>query len=188
MGDTAMKCDLCDKSAVVHEVTIQDGVKREVHLCETCARDAGVSIPAHKPIEQVLSQFVVSKPKRSRRSSAAVTCEGCGHRLADFRQSGLLGCAKCYETFERDLVAVIERAQNSGTAHAGKCPRRLGTSIDRQLTIQRLVRDLEHAVSSEQFERAAELRDRLSTLESNLKLPEDAEPTADAEPTDAEPN
>ena len=71
----------------------------------------------------------------------------------------MLGCPDCYETFERQLTPMIERAQNGGTSHAGKCPRRVGVSLDRQLQIQRLIKEMEDAVAAEQYERAAELRD-----------------------------
>ena len=36
------KCDLCDKPAVVHEVTVKNGVKKEMHLCEEHADAAGI--------------------------------------------------------------------------------------------------------------------------------------------------
>ncbi len=160
-----MKCDLCDQPAVVHEVTVRNGVKQEKHLCEQCATAAGVALPEHKPIDELLTQFVVST-KSGRASKTSRCCPTCGLTLTDFRQSGMLGCADCYEAFGRQLTGVIERAQNGGTAHAGKTPRRGGGSIDRQIQIHRMAQDLEAAVRSEQFERAAELRDRLQKLES----------------------
>lgn len=174
----AMKCDLCENPAVVHEVTVRNGVKSEIHLCETCARQTGVSLPEHKPIDQVLTQFVISSaPKEKETESESGTarkrrptpaCSSCGMKFEEFRQSGVLGCPTCYQTFERQLGPVIERAQNGGTTHSGKCPARRGSSIDHQLQIKRLVQDLEDAVSAEQFERAAELRDRLVEIESKL--------------------
>src|SRR5690606_474116 len=41
----SMKCDLCNRPAVVHEVTVKSGVKKEVHLCEVHAREAGIVMP-----------------------------------------------------------------------------------------------------------------------------------------------
>ncbi len=38
-----IKCDYCDKPAVVHEVTFKNGQKNEVHLCEEHAQEAGVA-------------------------------------------------------------------------------------------------------------------------------------------------
>ena len=56
-----MKCDLCDKEAVVHEVTIKNGKKTEVHLCAEHAQAAGIALPGHQPINELLTQFVISK-------------------------------------------------------------------------------------------------------------------------------
>jgi protein arginine kinase activator len=159
------KCDHCDKPAVVHEVTVKNGVKSEVHLCHEHALEAGVAMPTHQPINQLLTQFVISqsgkgksKPKtRSKRK----TCRNCGMTFAKFRQNGTLGCSDCYTAFEEHLAPLIERAQNGATHHRGKTPLRAGASVDRQLLVQQLVKELDQAVAAEQYERAAQLRDRL---------------------------
>ena len=160
-----MKCDLCDKPAVVHEVTVKNGVKHEVHLCEEHASEAGIALPGHQPIDQLLTQFVVSKGGKPSKATKKA-CRTCGMSFAEFRQAGVVGCPDCYEAFADQLGPMIERAQNGGTTHCGKCPRRGGVSIDRQLLIQRLVRELDGAVAAEQYEKAAELRDRLREMET----------------------
>jgi len=160
-----MKCDLCNKPAVVHEVTVRTGIKKEVHLCENHAKEAGIVLPGQQPINQLLTQFVISQAAKPAAKPAVKTCPGCGLGLAQFRQTGRLGCAECYAAFESELSGLIERAQNGGTHHTGKSPKRAGTSIDRQLLIQRLVRELDHAVAAEQYERAAQLRDRLHSMD-----------------------
>jgi protein arginine kinase activator len=166
-----MNCDLCNKVAAVHEVTVKNGVKNEVHLCEEHAAAAGIDIPGHQPIDQLLTQFVVCK---SAAGGTKRACRTCRTTFRSFRQTGMLGCPDCYQAFERQLAPMIERAQNGATSHAGKCPRRLGTSIDRQLSVKRLFRELEDAVAAEQYERAAELRDRLRDLDSSASFPEPA--------------
>jgi protein arginine kinase activator len=160
-----IKCDLCDKPAVVHEVTIKHGVKKEVHLCQEHANEAGIAMPGHQPINQVLTQYVISKGEKPKRT-ARKSCPTCGMSFAEFRQKGVVGCPDCYEAFERQLAPMIERAQNGATSHSGKCPARGGASIDRQLQIQRMIKELEDAVAAEQYERAAELRDRLREMET----------------------
>jgi protein arginine kinase activator len=93
----------------------------------------------------------------------------------------------CYTAFENELSPLIERAQNGGTHHAGKTPQRAGTSIDRQLLIQRLVKELDHAVAAEQYERAAKLRDRLSSLDVNTRASAAPESKADGAGSPASP-
>jgi protein arginine kinase activator len=175
-----MKCDLCNKPAVVHEVTVRSGIKKEVHLCETHAQEAGIMPPGQQPINQLLTQFVISQnlkgPGTGKAASgspvvkpSATTCGACGMTFAQFRQHGRVGCSECYRTFEDELGPLIERAQNGGTHHQGKTPRRAGSSIDRQLLIQKLLKELDHAVAAEQYERAAKLRDRLSSMDIHTR-------------------
>ena len=165
---TMSKCDLCGNPAVVHETTVdkKSGLRQEVHLCDQCAREAGIALPGHEPIKQILTHFAITKPAdKPTRSADKTACPECGMTLMSFRQSHLLGCPQCYETFGRQLGPVIERTQNGGTHHVGKTPRRAGGSIDRQRLIQRLAKELDSAVAAEEYERAAELRDRLQSLE-----------------------
>ena len=162
-----MKCDLCDKPAVVHEVTVKNGVKNELHLCEEHASAAGIAMPGQQPISDLLTKLVVGHEGRASRPNRKA-CRTCGMKFSQFRHTGLLGCPECYDAFEEVLGPMIERAQNGALSHAGKCPRRGGASIDRHLHAQRLFRELEDAVAAEQYERAAELRDRLRDLDPKV--------------------
>ncbi len=173
--DSSMKCDLCNKPAVVHEVTVKNGQKNEVHLCEDHAAESGIAMPGHQPINQLLTQFVVSPAdatqggtgKKGTQRSSRKVCDGCGMTFAQFRQSGILGCAECYEAFAEQLSILIQRTQGGATHHVGKSPRRAGKSLDRQLERQRLIKQLDAAVDAEQYERAAKLRDMLNMMEVN---------------------
>lgn len=171
-----MTCDKCNKPAVVHEVTIKSGKKAEVHLCTEHAAEAGfvVAQPAGT-INQLLKQFVVSQGAGAASTAPKKTCPECGMLYAQFRKTGTLGCAQCYQAFEDELSPLIERAQNGGTHHIGKRPARVARGgVDRQLEVRRLVRELDRAVAAEQYERAAEIRDRLNMLEPQV---EDEAPT-----------
>jgi protein arginine kinase activator len=176
------KCDRCDRPAVVHEVTVKSGIKTEIHLCQEHAMEAGVSMPTHQPINQLLTKFVVSQAGKARTKARKKTCPSCGMTFAQFRQSGTLGCPDCYKTFESQLGPLIERAQNDATHHRGKTPRRAGASLDRQLQLQQLVKELDQAVAAEQYERAAQLRDRLRSFGPEASAaPGGGEPAAETE-------
>jgi len=108
------KCDLCGKPAVVHETTVdkKTGLRHEVHLCEECARNAGIPLPTTEPLTQLLTHFAIPKPAtaKSAKSKGSATCPECGLTLNEFRKSGVLGCPQCYEAFDRRLAPLIERA------------------------------------------------------------------------------
>jgi protein arginine kinase activator len=167
-----MKCDSCGKPATVHLTEIKGGKKLEKHLCEQCAaRNEGIPVKAHTPINELLTNFVMAHSGLQKQSS--VSCEHCGITWAEFRQSGLLGCEHDYELFERDLAPLIQRAHDGATHHVGKIPARRGGSGGgasgepprRQVDASRLRRELAKAVETEDYERAARLRDEIREAE-----------------------
>ncbi len=166
-------CDFCNKSAVVHEVTVKNGIQKEVHLCQAHAAEAGIDLPDHLPITQLLTKVTISHASETRPRKQRRVCDECNLSFAEFRKTGTLGCPECYTNFEDLLSPLIERAQNGAIHHTGKTPKRAGTSLDRQLLIKRLLKELDSAVSTEQYERAAELRDQISNLE--IIVPADGE-------------
>jgi len=159
-----MKCDQCQNEATVHEVTVHKGKKVEKHLCEQCAKTEGIAIQSHPPIAEMLSKFVMSTGAGEKGSRAGQACEGCGMTYADFRQTGLLGCEQCYDAFEDQLGPLLERAQEGGSHHVGKTPRRGGGDLDRGKVVATLRKQLLDAIAAEHYEKAAELRDRLRSV------------------------
>lgn len=172
------KCDRCDQESTVHEVTIKGGQKIEKHLCESCAREEGISIQINQPISELITKFVSShgggEPGGGEGAGApasgaarATACPECGMSFAEFRQQGVLGCPGCYAAFEEQLGPLIERAHEGGTHHIGKAPRRAGGSIDRRQRIVAIRKQLSDAIEAEQYERAAALRDQLLEVEKH---------------------
>jgi protein arginine kinase activator len=153
-------CDHCPKPAVVHNTVIVDGKVTELHLCEEHAAAAGIQLPGHAPIHQLLGQLAQVGAVRPR----GPACPECGHTFNDFKSTGLLGCAACYQAFTSTVAPVIERAQGGATEHVGRTPARPDDSRQRAALLQQLVRELEQAVAAEQYERAAQLRDRIQEL------------------------
>ncbi|MSR29072.1 MAG: DNA helicase UvrB [Phycisphaerales bacterium] len=163
-----MNCDRCPKAAVVHEVTIRDGVTREVHLCAEHASEAGYSLPTEQPVAKLLESFlaaaaagVAGSPAQERSKG----CAACGLTFAAFKQAGALGCAACYDALMPMIGQIIERSQGGAVAHVGRRP--VGSeSVQRTQAVRaKLLRDLEAAVTAEQYERAATLRDEIAALD-----------------------
>lgn len=160
------KCDRCENEATVHEVVIRNGEKAEKHLCESCAREGGVALGATAPITDLITKFVISQAKGEKPATKSGACAECGLTFAEFRQHGLLGCPECYTAFEPQLSSMIERAHEGATHHVGKTPKRAGGGApSRHERIMRLRKELSEAIGSEQYERAASLRDQLMHVE-----------------------
>ncbi len=166
-----MKCDNCNKPATVHLTEIKGGKKVEKHLCEQCA-SASEGVPMkgahspHTPINELLTNFVLQHSGLAKETGT--TCEHCGITWAEFRQNGFLGCEHDYTLFEKDLTPLLQRAHEGATHHVGKVPmRRGGTGVPakRGMDLARLRKELARAVETEDYERAAKLRDQIRQAE-----------------------
>ena len=163
-------CERCNQPATVHSTEISDGKPHDVHLCEKCAQEAGYIQSSHVPINELLNQFL--KTHAQMPDVQSTRCPDCGLSWQEFKDTGLLGCGRDYALFEQQLQGVIERAQQGGTHHTGKAPRQItSTRKDdpvklRQAEINRLKKELTRAVEQESYEKAAQLRDQLKTMEN----------------------
>jgi len=158
-----MKCDKCDKPAVVHTTDISGGQKIEKHLCEDCAASEGITVKASMEISQLLEDFVLQTSRG--KESVQLKCDGCGMTFAEFSQQGLLGCPNDYDRFEKALLPLIGRAQEGATQHIGKAPRRTGGEQKKKMSLLRLRAELKGAIAAEDYELAARLRDRIKETE-----------------------
>lgn len=166
-----MKCDHCENPAVVHELLIRNGATTEVHLCAEHALAAGLAVPAAQPVAEVLMHIAKSKQGDPARTRALASCTGCGVSFTEFRKTGTLGCPGCYDSFQPMLGQVIERAQAGGAAHVGRAPKAAAEVELRRVRREKLMRELETAVTAEQYERAARLRDELSAIAPDAGSP-----------------
>ncbi len=138
------------------------------HLCETCAAAKGLQPGADTgnfPLSDFLAQVGKGVPESV---SAGGPCAFCGLTLEEFRKSGRLGCSHCYVTFETNLKTLLRRL-HGGTQHVGKVylppdP----TRAEQQERLAGLRRKLDRAVEAEDFERAAQIRDLIRTLEGAI--------------------
>ena len=160
------KCDKCDRPATHHSVEIIKGQKIEKNLCDEHAAEEGLLVKAvHTPINELLSNFVKIHSGGGSGESKDLTCDNCGRTFAEFREQSLVGCPECYRAFEKGLAPLLERAHEGATHHVGKVPARAGSGEARQQKLMRLRKRLSDAVSAEDYEMAAALRDDIRRFE-----------------------
>jgi len=161
-----MQCEICQsKDATIHLTEISDGVRTEMHLCEQCAQEQGIGAKNYIPLNELLSNLLAVGPKDEgvgSLSDIAEICPHCGFTLDKFREKAVLGCPHDYEVFEKTLLPLIKKAHEGATAHCGKVPSRLPKDSKSQIEIARLKRQLDEAIKNEDYELAAQLRDKLA--------------------------
>jgi protein arginine kinase activator len=175
-------CENCkEREGVFQVTTVSGGTTRKIQLCEKCAAERGVEqSPVPPPqigellqkVQQQLSSVGSgsgSAPGGGALGAAAARDQGrcafCSATLGDFRATGRLGCAHCYGAFESSLRELLRRVHGSArhTGHRYDPPR--PDDLQRRSTVVELRDRLRQAIESEQFELAADIRDRLRVLE-----------------------
>ncbi|MFO2550308.1 UvrB/UvrC motif-containing protein [Alicyclobacillus cycloheptanicus] len=169
-----MMCEECHaRPATVHFTKIVGGEKSEYHLCEQCARDKGdVFAKAAQAFDfnHLLSGLLnmESSPGIAAPPPANLRCDVCGLTYHQFTQMGRFGCPHCYESFASRLEPLLRRIQSNGQ-HRGKVPLRAGEQVKKRKVLDRLRIELQQAIAAERFERAAELRDQIRSLEQEFE-------------------
>jgi protein arginine kinase activator len=162
-----MSCDQCrEREAVIHLTQIVNEQVTTLHLCERCAAEKGVESPG-SAVKTPLGSFLAAMgkgPEQAPSPRSADTCR-CGATFQDFRETGRLGCPECYRTFEAPLRDLLRRLHGS-TLHLGeRYAEQPATAAEAREKAADLREQLRLAVETENFELAAELRDRLRVME-----------------------
>jgi len=161
-----MQCDICGKKkATVHLTEIVDEQMSEMHLCESCAREKSVQMEQQFGLADLLAGLSdFGKPVKDV-EKVKLKCSNCGMTYDDFRKFGRLGCGDCYESFKGHLETLLKKIHGSNH-HLGKAPLKIPQSEkDKIETLQDLKSQLQRAIQVEDFELAAELRDKVRDIE-----------------------
>jgi protein arginine kinase activator len=85
--------------------------------------------------------------------------------MADFRATGRWGCARCYTNFEASMRDLLRRVHGNHR-HVGRSYQvPMSETLERAAVLGELKDRLRRAIESEQFELAADLRDRIRVME-----------------------
>ncbi|SHH44407.1 UvrB/UvrC motif-containing protein [Tepidibacter thalassicus] len=168
-----MICEKCNKrEATIHLTEIINGKKRELHLCEECAnkeKSINFNMDFDMPfsMKDILSSIIDMGISNDFYKVEEFVCSECKESYTRFKEIGRLGCYKCYDAFKEQLIPVIKRIQGS-TEHIGKVPKKIGGSLRIKNEIKRLKNELNKAVEREEFEKAAQIRDKIRELEKQI--------------------
>lgn len=163
----------------MHFTKIINGEKTEGHLCEQCSQENGYSSffsssNANFSFHNLLSGLLNikqpisgGKPTTSSRNED-IQCPKCHMTYQQFAKIGKFGCASCYSTFQDYLNPILRRLHSGNVTHHGKIPKRIGGNIHLRKELEELKHRLQHHIQQEEFEEAAQMRDRIRTIEKQL--------------------
>lgn len=165
-----MQCDICHKKkATVHLTEIVDGQMAEMHLCEECARKKSVQMEQQFGLADLLAGLADFSKQVKGVEKIKLKCPKCGLGYDDFRKFGRLGCSECYSAFKEYLSTLLKKIHGSNR-YFGKTPVKIASSVKRKMNdLQDLKEQLQKAIYMEDFEKAAELRDKIREIEKKEK-------------------
>jgi protein arginine kinase activator len=172
-------CQECHlRPATLHFTKIINGEKTEFHLCEHCAKEKGefsffggsqgfsinnllAGLFNVEPVFQKVDQNPFVQPDE-------LQCDYCHMTFQQFVNTGKFGCSHCYKTFADHIDSILKRLHGGNNAHHGKIPKRKGGALHLKKKIAHLKQQLQSLVAKEEFEKAAQVRDEIRSLESQI--------------------
>ena len=197
-----MLCQNCGKNeANFHYTQVINGVKKEMALCEHCAKELGLesldfSIPID--ISSFLGDFLENPLDTLSLSSFSknglLKCDKCGMTYNEFIENGKFGCENCYDLFSTGLERLLKNIQGS-SKHVGRIGNNIAKNFNESNTaensskqkkveekansveekIEKLNNELKNAIKEERYEDAAKIRDKINEIkdEKNKNNKED---------------
>lgn len=170
-----MLCERCGKNqATTYFKEVINGKVRELHLCRECSEELGsefftgvgnfADFGFGSLLGSLFSQALPTMPAPQKR------CSYCGCSLEELAQNGQVGCPHCYQEFYGQLLPSIERIHGK-TRHIGKVPHSASGGLRLHREIEELKRELNEAVAAQEYEKAAQLRDKINALQAEEQKP-----------------
>jgi len=115
---------------------------------------------------QHIFEIVENSARRNASLVGSFFCPDCGLAYGEFKDTGKLGCARCYAAF-REYISHVLKTIHGTDEYKGKIPIGQGNKYDRLIAKRELAENrvlLKKAVEAEEFEQAAKYRDIINDL------------------------
>lgn len=178
--ETNMLCQNCGKNEVtLHYTQIINGVKKEMALCDTCAKELGLEkLDFSMPIDfssflgNFFGEYEDGAFLPELEKSHLLACKHCGLSYEDFVNTGKFGCARCYDTFENKLKPILKNLHGA-SKHVGRNGKQVPQNAfkeeiqpkdEKTEKIASLQKKIQELVKEEKYEEAAKIRDEIKKL------------------------
>ncbi len=180
-----MLCQNChEREANVHYTQTINGVKKEMILCQECAKKMGIgnfSFSMPMSVSSIFGDFLDDYQENSLLSDiirpSELHCNQCGMTYKEFIDNGKFGCEHCYDVFSDQIDQILKNIQGSNR-HIGRRPYltekndmkkniiKENEKVEKEKSkIEKLQEELKKAVIEERYEEAAKIRDEIKKLE-----------------------
>ncbi len=156
-----MLCQICHAAeATVYLIESVNNKQTTMQICESCAQKRHLGEMLAKPalaIHQLLAS-ILQLGGAAEPAGPELKCPRCGLTFSQFKEVGRFGCPDCYDAFRERLLPLL-RQFHQAEEHRGRSAQPVPDA-----SIAALREQIRRAVSEENFEKAAKLRDRIKSL------------------------
>jgi len=170
-SDRPLECSGCKKPICFIYKEIENNLCDTTHMCQDC------------PILQKKLHGNQESHSSWENGKQALCCSLCHTSFGLFRSDQRLGCAQCYVVFEKlliealkdlqllpeKLLQALEKAPHL-LLHLGHSPHQQYKNLN-SLQMTDLTKALQEALSKENYEQAASLRDQIKKLQEGFDEP-----------------
>lgn len=190
-----MLCERCKiREANIQYTEVINGVKNEHHFCAQCAKEMDFGpyaaiFDSEFPLGKLLSGLLgIGEEQEEQKKAHQVICPACRTSYEEFIKNSRFGCPECYGVFDLLIGENIRQLQGSDT-HKGKHPRyhyqedgeqfsvetlsgQEDADPDKELDVEEQIRilnaRLQEAIVREEYETAAQCRDKIRELKEGI--------------------
>ena len=165
-----MLCDKCKtREACYHSTLVVNGEVKSTHLCEKCAEKEGV---LNKTYNSIFDEFRSLTNFLGFDDFEDKVCPNCHWTLGQFKHSGILGCANCYDAFEEQIEDIVKRIQPYGQHKLDDIEFKVEqkkTELTKEQKLVNLKADLQKAIKEERYEDAGVINKEIKKLTKELQ-------------------
>jgi protein arginine kinase activator len=138
------------------------GKRQEIEIPAGRARELGIS--GTPPFPLSVAYLMDGLFVGTEEEDGGAVCDHCGTTMREVLLRRRVGCPRCYDVFSPSIDRLLQ-FHHRADRHSGRLPSRLQRYRNLFMEREELLQRLSLAVESENFETAAQLRDRINSLD-----------------------
>ena len=160
-----MICDMCKlNEAKISVEQVADGVTKNIYLCPACSQRLGFGMFS-KTIDISITKILGSNDNDGGRKSDQ--CPVCGLSFREIESKKMMGCPECFSFFKAEIMEILGKKKKNLKYSGFITDEQSSETFFETHSSEELHEELKKAVETEDYERAAALRDEIKALEKN---------------------
>ena len=162
-----MICDMCKlNEAKVSVEQVADGVTKNIYLCPACSQRLGFGMFS-KTIDISITKILGSDDEDNDDGRKSEQCPVCGLSFREIESKKMMGCPECFSFFKAEIMEILGKKKKNLKYSGFITDEQSSETFFETHSSEELHEELKKAVETEDYERAAALRDEIKALEKN---------------------